>query len=788
MDLAVNTVKFIYRWRWKLKSIMLKSGEKQRNSEKGYSLKVIISKAIYFTLALLISRGSILGSYYPFGMSYFAVASTYQFVPSLLGVILGYILPLRLGSGIRYISTIVSIIAIKWALADLNKIKNHVLYMPTVVFMSSFTTGLAMNCADGINFHSITITLLECLIAASTTYFFDVSFKILSNKKISNVSSKEFVCMVISISVPLISLSEITIHGISIGRVLGIVLTLISAYSLGIIGGAIVGASSGIIFSLSSFGMSYTSASYAFAGMIAGKFISFGRWGICMAFTFVNALISFRSADAFQMISGLYENILATILFLIIPESVIDSFKNIFSSFIYTTKQGVPKALVQRLKLISMSLSSSLECLDKVNLESNSKVNLEEACFDSVKLYCCNCGVKKLCWEKNRKATYNDIREIIKYTYNNREADKLDLPQDTLHTCCKSGEIIKRICDVQRDFSTYSRVKSQTQEFKAIAGNYFEYVNLLLSDIFSDLTKNNTYNERLSLKIEELLRKNQINVLSISCRETKEGRIFIKIETDILEKSKFDGSLLKEISATVGRNLEMPIINLLKNSCLINLFETRKYKVNLFVSQHACNGGKFCGDSCRSFEDGEGNFNVILSDGMGTGSSAAVEGSIVAELIKNFIKFGLGYNESIKLVNTIMLLNTKEESLTALDLVSVDLFKGEIQFIKAGSPATFIIRKGNVEKINFSSLPIGILKNVSISCSKKEVMPGDIILLFSDGVTDMGDEWIMNLIKNIKFDNISEIPKYIVNKTVKARCLNKDDDITALAMEVVEKI
>ena len=60
--------------------------------------------------------------------------------------------------------------------------------------------------------------------------------------------------------------------------------------------------------------------------------------------------------------------------------------------------------------------------------------------------------------------------------------------------------------------------------------------------------------------------------------------------------------------------------------------EKTKYKIDFEIAQHHCNGSSVCGDSFKAFEDGFGNFNIILSDGMGTGKSAAKEGSLLRNL------------------------------------------------------------------------------------------------------------------------------------------------------------
>ena len=58
--------------------------------------------------------------------------------------------------------------------------------------------------------------------------------------------------------------------------------------------------------------------------------------------------------------------------------------------------------------------------------------------------------------------------------------------------------------------------------------------------------------------------------------------------------------------------------------------------------------------------------------------------------------------------------------------------------------------------------------------------------MLSDGVTDIGEDWVLNILKKINTENLSEISKYIVSEAVKARSSERDDDITVLAIKISE--
>ena len=58
-----------------------------------------------------------------------------------------------------------------------------------------------------------------------------------------------------------------------------------------------------------------------------------------------------------------------------------------------------------------------------------------------------------------------------------------------------------------------------------------------------------------------------------------------------------------------------------------SLVKTPAFQAELAIAQHVCNNGSLCGDHCTYFNDGLGRMVMIVSDGMGSGGRAAVDGA-----------------------------------------------------------------------------------------------------------------------------------------------------------------
>ena len=91
------------------------------------------------------------------------------------------------------------------------------------------------------------------------------------------------------------------------------------------------------------------------------------------------------------------------------------------------------------------------------------------------------------------------------------------------------------------------------------------------------------------------------------------------------------------------------------------------------AAQHACDQGQLCGDHYDVFADGRGRMVVIISDGMGTGGRAAVDGAMAAGIMGKLIKAGLGFDCALRIVNSALVVKSGDESLATLDVATVDL-------------------------------------------------------------------------------------------------------------------
>ena len=291
----------------------------------------------------------------------------------------------------------------------------------------------------------------------------------------------------------------------------------------------------------------------------------------------------------------------------------------------------------------------------------------------------------------------------------------------------------------------------------------------------------NTLAENVLVKLKEL----GMIPIDVSCRIDHMGRMTVEAEVFDGDRDKMKKLvIMKEISKVCGRKFDMPNITNAFGRCRIVLSERTAFEVEIAASQHISRSGQLCGDNFSYFNDGMGRMITVLSDGMGTGGRAAVDGGMAVSIMSKLVKAGLGFDCSLKVVNAALMVKSEDESLATLDVVSVDLYNGETDFFKAGAAVSFIKKSGKMYKVETPSLPVGILPDVEFTCTEDNLHSGDIVVMLSDGALATGDDWIEHIISSWENKTMQELADLINDEATSRRNDGHDDDITVIAMKI----
>ena len=130
----------------------------------------------------------------------------------------------------------------------------------------------------------------------------------------------------------LLAFADLTVGSISIGHIVAVLGILFAARYGGVAGGGISGIAVGTLFSLATTGLNYVSGAYALGGLMAGVFSPVGRLASAAAFVVANGVASLQVGNQAAVVSGLYEVMAASILYIALPKEIGGKLVGLFSS------------------------------------------------------------------------------------------------------------------------------------------------------------------------------------------------------------------------------------------------------------------------------------------------------------------------------------------------------------------------------------------------------------------------------------------------------------------------
>lgn len=221
--------------------------------------------------------------------------------------------------------------------------------------------------------------------------------------------------------------------------------------------------------------------------------------------------------------------------------------------------------------------------------------------------------------------------------------------------------------------------------------------------------------------------------------------------------------------------------------------EDTRYMVLTGFAKMTKEGEKISGDNHVFFESVDKKFHGILSDGMGSGEKACEESETVIEMAQNFLDGGFSHKLTAKMINDTLLVNSEGRNMSTLDMCSIDLYTGKAHFLKVGAAYGLLKRDSYVEKIPSISLPLGVFYELEMNEYTKQLLDGDYVILFSDGILEhfcgeKGEAFLKETVAQIPYRRPSEMAGYLMKHAIAASKGAVRDDMTVLVLGMWENM
>ncbi len=744
--------------------------------------KIIMATACFF-LGLLTTRGLVFGKYAPFSIAFTAAAPKPVLWMAVIGGFFGYLLPSPIHIPFRYIVALMATAAIRWALSDLKRINTSQFFAPVITFLPLLATGMAISLINESISTMASLYVAEAFMGAGVSFFFSRSVKILLEKRYhTTFDNIDVACLSVSLGVIILSFNEVGIYGISIGRILMVLMVLVCSGAGGISGGAISGVSAGAIGGLSGLGVSYLSGAYGLGGLMAGIFSGVSKTFGIIAFIIAHGVASLQIGENSGVINAALEVAIATVIYILLPENrVISKLFSIRKDKL--SGDSLRNNIIMRLNHTSKALTSVAGSVDQISrkLEETNKMKASYVFNQATAEICAGCSLRAVCWRKNKQDSIEVFSALLPFLKARGRVETKDFKSFFRERCSRVGEMKISINKYYQVFQQNRIAQIRSANVRDIASEQFKVTSAMLNDMASEILLYESFDEEAVRRVTEVFRKLEVSLVEVSCRTDKYGRMTIEAEIEKSRNMKLNkAAMVKEISKACGRVFSPPCISNTEFSYKLQMCQKPTLDVKTGLAQESASS--LCGDSAISFYDGQGKYIAIISDGMGTGGMAAVDGTMASSIMESLLKAGIGYDTALRMTNSALMSKCEEETLATIDIASLDLHTGRCEFRKAGGASSYIRKGKKVIAIEEDSLPVGIMPEVKFSLSLEQLRKGDLLVLLSDGVTGFGTDWIEEEIENFAGDDPEKLAKDIVLYAKKNRNDGHKDDITAMVI------
>lgn len=766
----------------------VKSVRRQRAAQ-GNLLRSGAQSFLYFACGVLVSRGAVLGNLAPFGASYAAAVPKNRLLPALIGTALGYIF-LNPTDSFRYIAVIIAIGGVRWLLSDLERINKSRLFAPLAAFIPILATGFALLLGSNSTMSEFANCLIEATLAAAAAYFISTSVRLVGDRRsITTCTGQETACLVMTGCVLMLSLGGISIENISFGRILAVIAVLLCARYGGVQGGAVSGIATGAVFSLTSPNQGFICGGYAFGGLMAGLFSGLGKLGSAITFVLSCSVMSLAFGSGELPAAVFIENLIGGAMFMLLPRDVGNFITPIFiREPSKTIGETVKKNIIMRLDFAARAIRNVKSDVDKVSerLGEMYSPSFDSVCDSVAAEVCSGCGMKMYCYEHESGVTRDDFFRLEEYLAAKRRIDENDVGKAFVKSCCKKGEIADSMTKNYRSLIASQEAERRVADIRGAVAGQFAGVSDILNDLSREFEGALRCDSEAADRITESLSALGAIPENAVCLISDNGRMNVELELSPKGAPLKKGQIMREVSHCCGRKFDLPTISDEGGKIRAVMCELPMLDVEIGSDQHIANNGKLCGDCIDYFNDGFGNTYALVCDGMGTGGRAAVDGNMAVSTMGRLLRSGLTPDSSLQVVNSALMIKSEDESLSTVDLVGIDLYSGRVTLKKAGAPMTFIRRGGRVISREMPSLPAGILNNIKFSTDTINLSAGDMVVMVSDGVITGDEKWLEKLIRTWNKGSTQELAQAVVEEAIRRRRDSKDDDITALAIRLVE--
>ena len=510
-----------------------------------------------------------------------------------------------------------------------------------------------------------------------------------------------------------------------------------------------------------------------------------------------------------------------------------------------------------QLKAMSTAFSSLSEIFYNLSdrLRRPSTLDLRRMCDGAFDLYCPGCPERELCWGLEYSSTLEVMNELTNRLHTHGRVDLGCLPEHLKRRCPSTEDIVS---EINRSCARMTEAALKTENTEVFALDY-EVMARILCDTLDGESDEYKINGELSTAVSSYLEDCGLAGATVVCFGGRRKQIIARGMGPI-RAALYSEHLREDVEKLSGYQLTGPIFESgdrftppsmiftarprISVSCICRAIGSGETQIRTYdfdqsdgtpgngqtdtqsgehteVSPHVTPKGierwfagvrenghgtedevhadSMCGDTVNVFVSRKDYFYALISDGMGTGETAAFTSELCSVFLEKMLGAGNSIETSLKMLNGFIRSRSSSscasECSATIDLLELDLLTGSASFVKSGAAQSYVIRDGAVYRLMSRTVPIGIIRAIDAQRLRMDVRDGDIIIMLSDGITQGSEEctWLTELLtkeleKGSSYEDIAELLIQSSRREAHLLGYEKYDDASVLIITVKEYI
>lgn len=545
--------------------------------------------------------------------------------------------------------------------------------------------------------------------------------------------------------------------------------------------GAIAGAAAGIFCAMAMEPL--YAAMYPLAAFTAGVTKEYSRQGAVVFASTVGMCWSLRAGGFAAMGELLPELLFATAV--MAPLAGLEFFRG--RELFRLPKEILPpedikgKELEKRLGKLSVSLSQLSELLISVSdkVQRPTPEEAERICSSAVNKYCKRCIHRDICGGMEASEVVSYFSTLKKRLCERGSASAELIPARLASRCHNADSILEYVNTASK---INGKLAAESCKTRLYASDYKAIAALLRESSRPDHEKWARDREN-EIALRDSLSDMGAEFSGISVYGKRNRRVYLRGMA--MPNPAGENDLRKEGERVLGTKLSSPEFTIDGGVVSAYMYSRPKFRIEGGRYSSAGEREKYSGDTVTSFENEEGYYYTLVSDGMGSGREAALTSGISAVFLEKLLMAGAPMKSSLEMLNA-FICGGEGECFTTVDLMETDLYTGKTSFIKSGAAPSFVLREGKVFRLHSKTVPIGIIRALDAEVISFDIREGDSIIMMSDGVTGSYEAcpWLYEALESSHVAELSPAKAAKWIGELAAKHTGKEDDISVAVMNI----